>query len=218
MNNNNNINPTLTPLQIGTLNCRGLIKTSNSNKRKSFIRYLRSQSLDIICIQESHASNSELKSLLHNQFIAKDSIWTKHCGIVCLSDDIKFTDTQISPCERVITTNVSHITHLFDPITLINIYAPARHTERTIFFNNIFNPPSLIPKSPSRCILLGDFNYSYPSSLNNFHLPRLPLPGLIIPFRIMWIVTHPRSPIHFLLSIVDYIPLVLTIYSLQRTL
>ncbi|KAI8983578.1 hypothetical protein BDB01DRAFT_722816, partial [Pilobolus umbonatus] len=62
MNNNNN---GLTPLSISTINCRGLIKTTKTNIRNAFIRYLRSQSLDIVCIQESHATTPKLKSLLH---------------------------------------------------------------------------------------------------------------------------------------------------------
>ncbi|KAI8967206.1 hypothetical protein BDB01DRAFT_734042, partial [Pilobolus umbonatus] len=64
MNTNNNIS--LTPLRIGSINCRGLIKTQKTNMRNAFIRYLRSQPLDIVCIQESHAHTPELQSILNN--------------------------------------------------------------------------------------------------------------------------------------------------------
>ncbi|KAI9013754.1 hypothetical protein CLU79DRAFT_682572, partial [Phycomyces nitens] len=50
---------------IATMNCRGLVKSNNPNNRSLFIRYLRSLSLDIIALQETHANTDSLQQLFH---------------------------------------------------------------------------------------------------------------------------------------------------------
>ncbi|KAI8967205.1 hypothetical protein BDB01DRAFT_692589, partial [Pilobolus umbonatus] len=82
-----------------------------------------------------------------------------------LSPDLSLSNKEVSPSGRIISCTISHASHQFDPITLINIYAPANETERRTFFSSTFNTSSLISLSPTRTILLGDFNYSYPSPL-----------------------------------------------------
>ena len=47
-------------IRIGTLNCRGLPKTEEPERSKHFIRFLRSQSLDILTLQETHAADGDL--------------------------------------------------------------------------------------------------------------------------------------------------------------
>lgn len=50
MNNSN--------LNIGSLNCRSLYKSSSPETCADFIRYLRSLHLDILCVQEAHADST----------------------------------------------------------------------------------------------------------------------------------------------------------------
>ena len=47
-------------LNIGTINCRGLRKTSDANIRKQFIRYLRTTATDILTLQETHADTEPI--------------------------------------------------------------------------------------------------------------------------------------------------------------
>ena len=55
-------------IRIGTLNCRGLPKTAEPQRSKHFICFLRSQSLDILTLQETHAADEDLQSRFHTQF------------------------------------------------------------------------------------------------------------------------------------------------------
>lgn len=92
---------------ISTLNCRGLRKSSNITLRSHFIYYLRTLSLDLLALQETHASSISLQQIFHTQFQASDSLWSQHCGLVCFSPDLSLSNSSISICGRLITTTVS---------------------------------------------------------------------------------------------------------------
>lgn len=152
-------------LNIGSLNCRGLTKTASTSTRDQFIRYLRYRSLDLVALQETHASTTSIKEMFHTQFQASSSIWSSHCGLVSFSPNIKLSNSFISPCERFISTTVSHTSNLFDPITVTVVYFSASRTERFSYMSNFQQTyRSTFPSSPSRTIILGDFNYT-----NGFH-------------------------------------------------
>ncbi|CAO3694765.1 unnamed protein product [Rhizopus stolonifer] len=89
-------------LNISTVNCRGLRKTSNLSVRNSFIRYLRSRSFDLLALQETHAHTTEIQNLFHTQFQATSSLWSAHCGLVCLSSNYVLSNSLISTCSRII--------------------------------------------------------------------------------------------------------------------
>ncbi|KAG1016395.1 hypothetical protein G6F26_012559 [Rhizopus arrhizus] len=162
-----------TPLRIATINCRGLPKTVDPSIRSSFIRYLRTHSLDIIALQETHAKAPHLQDLFHSQFQAVDSIWSEHCGLVNLSSSLSFSNSSISICGRLISTTVTHSNNAFEPVTVTVIYAPASSSVRYPFFSNLVNESSgLLPLCPNRYILLGDFNYS---SSTTTTAPRAPV-------------------------------------------
>ncbi|KAF1801536.1 hypothetical protein FB192DRAFT_1282197, partial [Mucor lusitanicus] len=55
---------------VGTLNCRGLTKTAASSTRQHFIRYLLTCSLDLLALQETHASSTTTQDQCHLQFQA----------------------------------------------------------------------------------------------------------------------------------------------------
>jgi hypothetical protein len=63
-------------LNIGSLNCRGLTKTASPSTRNQFIRYLRTRSLDILALQETHASTSSIQDIFQIQFQASSSLWS----------------------------------------------------------------------------------------------------------------------------------------------
>lgn len=154
--------PDFTKLHIATINCRGLPKTTDTSVRTHFIRYLRTHNLDILALQETHASSVSLQQVFHTQFQAHDSLWSRHCGLVCFSPDLSFSNSVFSICGRFITTTISHIQKAFDPLRVTVIYAPAAYSERQTFLSNLIGHPSSgFDLAPHRHILLGDFNYSY---------------------------------------------------------
>lgn len=51
---------TFSPLNIGSLNCRGLAKTADTSVRNYFIRYLKHRPLDLLALQVTHASTTSL--------------------------------------------------------------------------------------------------------------------------------------------------------------
>lgn len=76
------------PLKIATLNCRSLRKSSNPTTSSHFIRYLRTQNVTILALQETHANTTQLEEMFHTQFQATHSVWSSHCGLVCFSPDL----------------------------------------------------------------------------------------------------------------------------------
>ncbi|OAD67877.1 CCHC-type zinc finger transcription factor [Phycomyces blakesleeanus NRRL 1555(-)] len=73
-------------LPQATMNCRGLVKFGNTNTRSLFIRYLRSLSLDILTLQETHASTDALQQTFHLQSQASYSLWSPRCDRVTSPD------------------------------------------------------------------------------------------------------------------------------------
>ncbi|KAG1592700.1 hypothetical protein G6F47_009347 [Rhizopus delemar] len=167
--------PFIPPLKMATLNCRGLRKTADSSTHNHFIRYIRTHSLDILALQETHASTTSIQNLFHNQFQASESLWSHHCGLISFSPHITFSNTTMSLCGRIITTTISHKSHLFSPVTVSVLYAPASRKERYSFLADLLNYPSaLLPSTPVNHILMGDFNYTYSQHLSPHHLRQAP--------------------------------------------
>ncbi|CAO0801990.1 unnamed protein product [Mucor circinelloides] len=149
-------------LNIGSLNCRGLNKTAATSIRSQFIRYLRIRSLDLLALQETHASSSSLQDMFHSRFQAKSSIWSPHCGLVSFSSDISFSNSIVSICGRIISTTISHSSDAFEPFSITVVYLPASRSERFHFLSFILTDfRSVFSSSPSCSIILGDFNYTY---------------------------------------------------------
>ncbi|ORE02273.1 hypothetical protein BCV72DRAFT_235008 [Rhizopus microsporus var. microsporus] len=74
-----------TPIQIGSFNCRHLLKTSALSVTSSFIYYLRYQSFDILTLQDTNSFSFESRQQLDLQFQTTVSIWPKYYGIVSLN-------------------------------------------------------------------------------------------------------------------------------------
>ncbi|KAL9536500.1 hypothetical protein MBANPS3_012607, partial [Mucor bainieri] len=165
-------------LRVGTLNCRGLTKTAASSVRQQFIRYLRTCPLDLLALQETHAASTTIQDQFHLQFQAKSSIWSQHCGLVTFSPDISFSNTIVSICGRIISTTISHASHAFEPFFMTVVYFPAARSERNRFLSTILTDfASVFSSSPSRSIILGDFNYTY-SNASSSRNRQAPAPWL----------------------------------------
>lgn len=165
--------------KIGTLNCRGLRKTADPTVSSQFIRYLNKQSFDILALQETHATNTDISDLFHRQFKASDSYWSQYCGIVCFSSVLTLTDPIWDSVERTLTVKVSHIHEIFDPVFVTVLYAPANYNSRQTYLTpSLLNPNNIFPHSPTRHIILGDFNYSSTTVISSHNFLAAPAPWI----------------------------------------
>lgn len=167
-------------LKICSLNCRSIVKINHNNTSSDFIRHLRQQQYDILCLQESHVSDDALIQSMNIQFQTQSTIWSAHCGIVSLNPSLVLQPLFITLDQRVIACQINHANDLFPPVTIINIYAPASPGPRKIFYEQImtlpiFQIPELYPflsedtshhieQNPvdtfiRPMVILGDFNY-----------------------------------------------------------
>ncbi|KAG1046676.1 hypothetical protein G6F43_010850 [Rhizopus delemar] len=103
------------------------------------------------------------------QFQASNSLWSPHCGLVCFSALLLFSNTKYSVCGRVISTKVTHVHGAFDPVTITVVHAPAGRRDRFTFLEELAqNGASLLPEfGSSRHILLGDLNYTYATHISS---------------------------------------------------
>ncbi|KAI8136650.1 Endonuclease/exonuclease/phosphatase [Fennellomyces sp. T-0311] len=150
---------------IASVNCNGLTKTSNPSTRSQFIQYLRTIKAHIITMQETHASpNNNTETILHQQFMAHQSFWTPHCGIVSLSSDLHITQLNLFHTDRVICVCVEHLQNDLPPFFILTIYAPSHSpTQRRHFYEQLLQSALFDPQQHylDRLVITGDFNYSY---------------------------------------------------------
>ena len=149
-------------LKVISLNCRGLHKTANPLHRNQMIRYLRSQEAQLVALQEIQSSPQN-HELYHRQFLAQDSLWTHHCGLLSLSPNISLTRIPIPEDTRAILAEVSHSSNAFLPLHVLVVYAPAHSPSmRNAFFQDILTSLTTFygDNAPERLIVMGDFNYS----------------------------------------------------------
>ncbi|OAD76888.1 hypothetical protein PHYBLDRAFT_165386 [Phycomyces blakesleeanus NRRL 1555(-)] len=137
-------------LNIGTINCCGLAKTADISSCNQFIRYLLTRSLDLLALQETHAT-STLQDTFHSQFQAKTSFWSVHCGLISFSSDIILSNSFTSPCGCIISSTVSHLS-MFLPIDKTN--SPSCPLSALNFHPYFLS-------SPCHTVILRDFNYTY---------------------------------------------------------
>ncbi|GAN00852.1 conserved hypothetical protein [Mucor ambiguus] len=169
----NNIKNKITDLQIGSINCRSLSKSSNIPRSQSFSRHLTTQHLDIICLQETQEAHSDtIQQRLDMQLKAQQSIWSSHCGIVSLNPQVHITSLYVSSDDRVILCKVSHPNNVFPSFTIMNIYASATNFQRyafyatllqLVYFQSILTNMNTGNPLPSQHpdIVVGDFNYNF---------------------------------------------------------
>ncbi|KAI8382932.1 Endonuclease/exonuclease/phosphatase [Blakeslea trispora] len=161
-----------TSLNIATLNCRGLRKAHNPSSSNSFIRYLRSLNIDILCLQETHAADAQIMAQFDMLFNTHSSLWSPHCGIVSLHRNltIRALPSLTHADGRFLCASVASDTDPSTPILhLLNIYAPAQSGPRQLFFQQLVDTPPLMsllyrPELPT--FILGDFNFN-PSRRSN---------------------------------------------------
>ncbi|ORZ07165.1 hypothetical protein BCR42DRAFT_336582, partial [Absidia repens] len=131
------------------------------------IRHLYSQSLSLLAVQESHATETHQPTL--NKYFPNQNqtLWTSDCGLISFSPDYQIQPIPFTNDSRCLAAKVTHSTNLFHPFFVLVIYAPANSpTARQLFFNNLTanlqSPDSPLPLD--NLVILGDFNYSFIST------------------------------------------------------
>ncbi|KAI9012127.1 hypothetical protein CLU79DRAFT_675341, partial [Phycomyces nitens] len=94
------------------------------------------------------------------QFQTSYSLWSSHCGVICLSRHINLANPLFSPCGRCITTTVTNVDNKFSPFMICVIYAPASRSSRYDFLTSLLSSSELLPVNPSNFILMGNFNHA----------------------------------------------------------
>lgn len=155
-------------LNFASLNANSIIKTNNKTTQSNYIRYLRSLNFQLLCLQETHANNSEKIDTLNLQFQCNQSIWTEHVGILSFSQEHQITllDTQsIYESSRYQLCVITHTQQFYEPFYVLNIYAPASSAkQRRELFQKLVDMLEHLEQQSiikyDRLIICGDFNYS----------------------------------------------------------
>ncbi|OAD74955.1 hypothetical protein PHYBLDRAFT_167288 [Phycomyces blakesleeanus NRRL 1555(-)] len=103
----------------------------------------------------------DIQNTFNMQFRTTSSVWSQHCGLVCLTPMISIVNPLTSVCGRCISATVEHANNNFSPFQICVVYAPATVGQRYKFLSALLANSLLLPTHPSRFILLGDFNHSY---------------------------------------------------------
>ncbi|KAI9349962.1 hypothetical protein BD770DRAFT_446075 [Pilaira anomala] len=152
---------------------KNIFKVANKTNQRLFLSFLRSSSLhiDILCLQEVSAFHSQ-HSLTEEQqlyfqhflFPNRSSVATKYTAIICLNNNLQLKDEVVSRDQRSIATHI--INSSGDTVaSIINIYAPASSTERSLFFTSFPDLPFLnYITTDFPGFILGYFNMSLPST------------------------------------------------------
>ena len=156
-----------TPLKFATWNVNGIL---DIKKRRAVFRKLKSENLDVICLQETHIFNDatlrETSNLwngpIHHSFGTNQSK-----GLITLLHprlrECQFTqewwDDRIIISKLKVGENV---------LNIINVYSPCEHVNKNAFLTHLQEvidsrlPPGAIDNS----VLMGDFNIALSSSLD----------------------------------------------------
>ena len=140
-------------LKIVSLNTRGI---KNKLKRISLFTFLKNKKYDIICLQETHVTSSDVdmwkkqwggEIFYHqgtNHSKGEMILVAKHCDAKVLLE---------KSCERMLLVSVTQENFSF---SLLNIYAPNQHNEKIIFLQKLKELSDDF--SDKNLLIMGDFN------------------------------------------------------------
>ena len=142
-------------LRIVSLNVRGM---KNKTKRKSLLLHFKNNKYDIICLQESHLTTSDVNLLkrewggrvYHNEGTSRS-----RGEVILISKHFKGEVQVEERHERILIVGVQNESFSF---FLANIYAPNSSKENILFFQNLTE--KLQKYENENLIVTGDFNCS----------------------------------------------------------
>ncbi|ORZ06210.1 hypothetical protein BCR42DRAFT_397853 [Absidia repens] len=158
--------------KMGSLNCRSLIKINSPKTRTDMIRYLYSQSLSILAVQESHATETHQPTLNRHFPHHNQTLWTSNCGLISFSPDYQLNSIPFTTNSRCLAARITNPANRFPPFFVLVIYAPSTSpSDRQHFYAQLTSllhaPTSPLPLD--QLIILGDFNYSLISPNRTLH-------------------------------------------------
>ena len=150
---------TIKNLKIVTLNVRGL---RNKKKRLSLFRLLKEGHYDIIALQETHLTETDIH-IIENEW-GKNFHFSagtnRSKGLITLfSNNIPINETSCLLAENRVL--ISSLKHKPEPLTIANIYGPNSDKDKAIFLNSIQPIMDQVCNNNTQgdnIVLLGDFN------------------------------------------------------------
>ena len=143
--------------KIASINVNGI---KNIKKRDFIFNWLKTKQYDVILLQQTHCTNDFESNIWANEW-AGLSFWS-HCNKAS-----KGVGILIKSNLSILTKNISHLNkdgrflsvdfQLSDRyyVTLVNIYAPNKASERKAFFNSVKH---FCSKAEDPRIIAGDYN------------------------------------------------------------
>lgn len=151
-------------LKVATLNARTINKTTNRTGTRNFHKFLTTQRIDVLALQETSIDPNDTSLLQHldTSLHAHQSIWTSHCALLLLHPKLTILSSYVLLDERAIFASIGSVDTgdkiLFE---ICNIYAPSGAARpRNNFFNGLLELPFF--RTPGDgAIVMGDFNYHH---------------------------------------------------------
>ena len=139
-------------LRIITLNARGL---KNKLKRTAIFNYLKTQQVDIACLQECHASKKDIvvwERQWGGKMFFQEGTGSSRGEIIMISKHFSGT-VNLEICQdRLVVVTIQSGSYNF---TLANVYAPNKKPDKVRFFNIL---KKILSNYKTNIILMGDFN------------------------------------------------------------
>lgn len=151
-------------LKIATLNARTINKTTNRTGTRNFHKFLATQRIDVLALQETSIDPTDTSLVQHldTSLQAHQSIWTSHCALLLIHPKLTILSSYVLLDERAIVASIGSLdtgdSTLFE---ICAIYAPSGAIcPRNTFFNNLLELPFF--QSPGDdIIVMGDLNYHH---------------------------------------------------------
>ena len=144
----------LMAVSICTVNVNGIAEPA---KRDKVFKYLLNRPFDIFLLQETHLSDVTQGELWEKQW-GGPALWSpgtnRSAGVGLLihpKSAVEIADYKMDTDGRVLVVKLKYINQIFQ---LLNVYAPNHHSEREMFFSNLWR---LVFRNVD-IIVAGDFN------------------------------------------------------------
>ena len=154
----------LKTIKIATLNARKINKITNRTATRNFHKYLSTQRIDILALQETSIQPNDPDTIQHlnKSLHSHHSIWTPHCALLLMHSKLTFLSSYVLLDGRAIVASIGS-TDTGDKVLfeVCTIYAPSgAQAPRNTFYTNLLQLP-FFQAPGDDVIVLGDFNYHH---------------------------------------------------------
>src|SRR5690606_2619383 len=98
-------------LKIATLNARTINKTTNQTGTRNFHKYLSTQKIDILALQETsiQPQDTNLIQRLDTSFRAHQSLWPSQCALLLIHPNLTILSSYVLLDERAIFATIGSV-------------------------------------------------------------------------------------------------------------